>query len=141
MGILNLDNMKIDTEARQLLLGNYTRIYKFTLTFSLWGDQKEADEVIKRIRSGALFNFLEKIVNEGLEVGKIEAELHFQAEFILSQLSHVIQLIDKNKLNKAVILYKLLEEIMPEYQKNPRINEINETRNVIWDSLAKRGLL
>jgi len=72
---------------------------------------------------------------------QVEAEQHYKAEFILAQLAHVIQLIDKEKIKEAVALFKIIEEILPEYQSNPRANEINETRNIIWDMLMKRGLI
>jgi len=64
-----------------------------------------------------------------------------RAEFILHQYSFVMELIAKEKLDIAVAYFKLTEQIYPEYQNNPRFNEINSLRNMTWDNLAKRGLI
>lgn len=139
MGVINLDSLKIKTQARQIGHGTYSTVYyTFHVDFSLWGDNKEASNVLNQIRSGAFIGFLQTLATEKI---KVEAEQHYKAEFILSQLVHVMQLIDQKKTSEAVILFKLVEEIMPEYQDNPRTNEINETRNVVWDMLARRNLI
>lgn len=139
MGVINLDQLKLKIDARQVGHGYYsTKYFVFHIDFSLWGDDKEASNIANQIRSGAFTSFLQALATEKI---KIEAEQHYKAEFILSQLAHVMQLIDKQKLNESVILFKMVEEIMPEYQGNPRTNEINEMRNLIWDMLAKRKLI
>lgn len=97
--------------------------------------QKLMDEA--RLR---LPKFLISLVYKGnmAEVEMIDDE---RAEFILHQYSYVMELIEEKKFDVAVAYFKLTEKIYPEYQINPRFDEINSLRNMTWDNLAKRGLI
>lgn len=139
-GTLHIEKFRISTETKTLKYSGNIVVYNFDVSFSLiGGNKKECDIVANELRSGAFLVYLgNKIMAKEEE---ISVEENFKAEFILYQLGQVMRLIDKEKTNEAVTLFKLIEELMPEYRIIERANEVDNMRNVVWDMLAKRKLI